>query len=140
MAVIKWSVNYEIGLPSIDVQHRRLADRYNELVTRKRDGAPEVELVELLDVLMGEVADHCGTEEEAMERAGYPGLEEHRGHHRDLAERMDRFRTVVGLGRQQIDDSALLFTRHWLLNHIVDSDIDFGRFQTERGAAQPVGA
>jgi hemerythrin len=134
MSSIQWSPQFEIGHPVVDREHAKLVRLFDALIVLKQQGAEDEAVVERLRKLLAAVDDHCRAEEAAMSTAGYPEFEAHRRHHQDLAGRMQRLLQVVDEGRQDVDDSVLLFTRHWLLNHILDSDADFGRYLAARGA------
>ncbi|PLX80265.1 MAG: hypothetical protein C0616_08785 [Desulfuromonas sp.] len=125
-----WSEKYEMGITHLDSQHQYMFGLANEIVRLVNKGANTRELTEVIESLVEYVQLHFDAEERAMEKCGYPGLDEHRQQHVDLTQKLFR----LGLG-QPSTSQALELTKlviHWMQHHIMDSDMDFGMFIKDR--------
>lgn len=113
-----WKPSFELGLPAIDGEHRQFFEIIDRGWRAASEGASPVQLALLLKEL-GTYADvHFCHEEEALDRVGYPELEQQKREHAqfiwDLAALEARDApTVLG---------ALNLMRAWLTDHILGSD------------------
>lgn len=120
-ATIEWTPAMAVGEVSIDHDHRILLALVNQIwCPGTVDDPIAVEFV--LDELLGYTAFHFSREEELMERAGYPDLEEHKATHRRMIEevrvlqrRLTSFTPNLGMDLQA-------FLADWLTHHILSED------------------
>jgi len=128
MSLFFWKKSYEIGVPEIDMQHRRLVGLINELsdAMMARQGHSSIERV--LAGMVDYIQIHFTTEEEAMQKINYPSLHEHRQEHLNLTSQVldlkERYTSDNDLDSQEV----LNFLCDWLKTHIIISDKDFGNF------------
>jgi hemerythrin-like metal-binding protein len=109
------------GDPVVDLQHQAIHDLFNEL-----DGAADnhSEVLRALDLLTQHVVLHFSTEEELMQRTGFPAelARVHVDEHRELTEgarqRVLEFRD----GRLTSTGPLLEFLREWLTTHVQERD------------------
>lgn len=122
--MIVWSEEYEIDIPVIDGQHRRIADYINQVETLKSSNLPRSHTEELLNLLVDYTLSHFEFEEALMEQARYPELEEHQLTH-------DSFRNQIKTLHhrfQQGEDIAETLGQilwNWLLKHIQEDDASY---------------
>ncbi len=128
MGHIKWQKKMEIGVQSVDDQHKKIVGMINMLDDSISNG-------------QGLVNDHVGTviielvkytqyhfteEERIMEEIGFSGLQAHTKLHRILVERVKKM--LVGLKTgESINVFALKsFLTEWLVDHIGNEDSKIG--------------
>lgn len=113
---IQWSAEFEIGIPIVDVQHKRLVEIANNIYLLKSSpkrwwGA--------LDDLMAYIQYHFSLEERLMGEADFDGLAAHRLAHESLAEQVaDLWQARATATPEQ----ALDLLMGWVLNHILTCD------------------
>lgn len=128
MPLFLWKKSYEIGLPEIDVQHRRLVGMINELSDAMLERKGQRAVPHILDELVDYIQLHFTTEESAMQARQYPALDQHSKAHLELTRKVlaykDRYAREHDLNTPELLD----FLCGWLKDHIMVSDKDFGRF------------
>ena len=118
----EWSSrDHSVGVPAFDREHEHLAgivSKVHAALKRKPDRA---RALELLDELIQETRNHFAHEEQALEAAGFEGLEEHAEEHSALLEEIRDMTRQFKAGSL----SALslpTFLRNWLIPHVQGSD------------------
>ena len=120
MARMVWKDAYSVGNEVLDSQHKELIELVNEV-----NG--DADLAEVLEGLRHYREVHFRTEEDLLQAADYPDLEEHRKFH-------DAFRSwldgVMAAHRTGHDDDAVRWNVHhylcvWLANHLLVHDKAF---------------
>jgi hemerythrin len=120
---VVWSDEYSVEFGPLDEQHKKLVDITNELLKICKEGSK----VSRMDFMLsfskaGDYArTHFSSEEEYMQKAGYPALDVHKKEHENfLAEVKNAFNEF------KESDSApsglAIFLKKWLLNHIAVKD------------------
>jgi len=132
---LTWTDDLAVGFGRIDEQHRELFARYNELIEECMTGRGRQSMVPMVDFLSGYVAEHFDEEERLMERYAYPGLDRHRQEHREFTERVAAIRLDLQLnGPSAAIVSAVTHSLiDWLVRHVKQVDVQFGRFLADRG-------
>lgn len=131
--MIDWNESLSVGNSILDEQHQRLIDIINgfheEVVSH-----PENELTiipRVLDKLFDYVQYHFETEEEMMETAGYPDLENHRKTHRAIKEKLFDIKDRLVRKEIVISLELVVFFEEWLVNHILGVDMEYkGKLHT----------
>ena len=121
MEAIQWTPALELGIASIDANHRAMIDTLNAiLATRQTDD--KARLAALLEQLGNETAADFQTEEALMLQLSVENLATHKEEHRQL---LDEFANQVDDWRQNRISAELLcrFMHHWLIRHIAALDI-----------------
>lgn len=131
MSQLDWTDVLNIGLPSLDEQHKKLISYSNSLIHAMTIGKGNEVLTTLFDELKGYTAYHFSDEEEYMESIGYPQLEEHKLLHKLLIKRVDDFRDKR-LYSGLTADEALDFINNWIIKHIMEEDARIGVYAKNR--------
>jgi len=120
---LEWAAEYDVGVESIDNQHRLLTQHINEIHDNLRDKDPSEILRVSFDKLAFHTSEHFRHEEDLSETTNYPGAAHHARKHRELEELLQRFGLVLGRvdGPTAIADQ-LTFLQLWLLDHIQKED------------------
>ncbi len=130
---LEWKPEYSVGIPSIDMQHRRLINLINRLQTAVDYSTGEVFEREALDELVDYTRTHFRYEEDLMEQNEYPGFEGHREEHVRMIARVEQ---VLQDYQQDQDDAmqkATDFLKDWLINHINGTDKQYSQFLIDKG-------
>ncbi len=122
MKDLEWKDEYLLGVPEVDMQHKRIFDCFVTIaeggLTKQDRWVADSSFVQLLGLLQG----HFALEESLMRILGYPALERHIEEHRqfnaelhDLAQKS--LRTKESVSREMIK----VFQK-WQREHIMKSD------------------
>ena len=135
MAVkFEWNENYELGIPEIDLQHKKLISISNELydVATKDDVNLKLTMSKILKNLTDYTVYHFTSEEDFMKKYGYEGVPMHKIAH-------DNFVAEVTQQIKKLDSSSkeavLLFydyIANWILAHIAKADKIWANFVKEK--------
>jgi diguanylate cyclase (GGDEF)-like protein/hemerythrin-like metal-binding protein/PAS domain S-box-containing protein len=124
MKFFYWNKNFELGIPQIDAQHRRLVDIINELseaVVRERTTDVDTIFAQLLDY----AAVHFQEEEAIIAASPLMSEAEKEAHYRVHRSFIEKSREIVRRGDMLDGDTArrvLEFLTSWLISHILRSD------------------
>lgn len=125
---ICWDPKFEIGIPVIDEQHKKLVELCNrfylELLQYKSEGTPtwDYALKKALRECVEYVQTHFKNEETLMTACGYPNFAEHKKMHdmfiKKILETTDGFETAtIGVAFKFVK-----FLYDWILSHIAHED------------------
>lgn len=121
---IEWNEKLSTELRSIDQDHARLIDQFNEFVTAADNNATVDELVALFTTMVEEVQKHFAFEEQIMKNIGYAGYSEHKKHHNSLCEDavgiMEELKAATNA--EEIMPS-IAFLRALVIKHMVEQDL-----------------
>jgi len=122
MPFINWDSKYEFGIQEIDNQHKKLADLINKIYDAHNEGHGRDVLGSVFIDLVFYTKIHFNKEENYMEEANYPNLDEHRKLHRELTDQVHQLEQKYKSGDLNIDNKLLDFLKDWLTNHILKED------------------
>lgn len=133
MSFMPWTDALEMGIETIDNQHRWLVDATNRLYREITRAEPDrAVLGEILEGLVDYTMNHFVLEEELFQRFGYPETVAHKAEH-------DAFTaTAMNLLMQfesgeSVGPPVLDFLKEWLLHHILKVDRAYAPFLKEAG-------
>lgn len=122
VSLVQWSDSMSVGNVYIDEQHTILIDTINQLASAESQNDRPV-IAMIIDELISYAAFHFEYEEQLMQSAGYPGLEDHRRVHQDFVKWVDNLREEFTYHRRgQLGVQILGFLRDWLRQHILGDD------------------
>ncbi|MCB1955811.1 MAG: hemerythrin family protein [Rhodocyclaceae bacterium] len=130
---IRWSDAMLTGVDEIDRQHRVLVNTLNEIIVCLPDQDDDELAERITRDLLGYALYHFETEQGLMLRSGY--LREcaldaasHLAQHRAFSERVESLRNGINRGLELDLEGLTRFLHDWLIGHIMNSDVRFGRF------------
>jgi len=123
MSFLEWDVKYEVGVPLIDNQHRRVVDYINQLHGAVENGDRR-EVMDVLDQLVEYTVAHFGFEEAMQEQGQYPRVEEHKEVHQKFTANIDQYRQRFENG-EDIARKLLEELNAWFISHIQEEDADY---------------
>lgn len=129
MQFFYWNASFEIGIPLVDAQHRRLVDLINELATVFTEGGKLPQVEALFTELMDYAVNHFADEERLMDQSPLPEFEKirHRRSHRGFVEKVQQLAQRDDLLQADVSEQVLEFLITWLVSHILGSDRKISR-------------
>jgi hemerythrin len=130
----EWTPSLQVGVESIDEQHRELFTRSARLV-RALEAGDRSEVEPLIRYLTDYVLSHFECEERWMAETEYPGLETHRDQHRRFK---DELREMTREYQRKGPTPLVALTVNnwlgdWLKRHIGGADVELGRWIAAQG-------
>ncbi len=125
MELIEWKAEYNIGIPTIDKQHRQLVTLINRLT---KEGASGGMISYVFDDLDLYVKEHFRAEEELLRAFEYEDFDAHKEEHRTFEQWLAAVRqsfNVGGSSSHLLAESVNTYLRSWLVNHILESDMAY---------------
>jgi len=132
VTLLTWSHARTVGVRAMDDQHGILMDTLNELRLAVVRGLGREKVSEVLDRLIEFTRMHFWSEEQLMERSGFPGLAEHRAEHHRMLARMLQSAHRVQYGEGVRMRPLLCSLRDEYLHHIEELDRQYGPWLNER--------
>lgn len=136
---IEWTEELSIGIEAVDVQHKSLIDRLNQVSAAMDSHQGEKEIGRTLDFLIEYTDYHFSKEEEYMEKYDFPGLAQQQEKHADfkkLLNDMEQEFMEDGATKNLADAIDTLLV-NWLTKHIKGMDLEFGKFLKESNIEIP---
>ncbi len=138
--MVEWGPELSVGWEEIDAQHREILVRVSDLRARVEEG-DGFGAQAALDALADTVVLHFATEQDLMDRSGYPERAAHRRAHDLFLQDLHELAAVldeVGLTEDVLDWTRGRMTE-WLTFHIQTNDLPLGlhltRLRHSPGAA-----
>lgn len=130
---VRWEDSYSVGIKSIDEEHKNLLRLINNLHSAVRYYTGEEFERKALSELMEYTRVHFAREEELMKKHQFPGYEEHKRQHDEMAATAQRM--VEGYEQDALGamDEISTFLRDWLISHINGTDQEYSEFLNARG-------
>lgn len=128
--MMKWDESLSVGVRAIDLQHKELINRINDLLISMKSGLDKKEILQALDYLETYVVKHFNEEEFIQRRYNYPKYnEQHMQHEEFKNQLLDLRKELESMGL--ITTLAILTEQKvcsWWHNHIIKEDKDLGDY------------
>lgn len=124
MEKLSWNDSYLLGIPEIDLQHKKLlslADDMYEIVNGDEDSL-KVNLSKVLKSLTDYTVYHFTSEEEFMRKYGYPSADMHKSMHDNFIAEVTKQIKSLNTATKAEAERLYKFLASWVLNHIAKSD------------------
>lgn len=134
---MQWDDSLNVGIELINEQHKMLIQKLNDLSDAVQNVQGAERIVQTLDFLIEYTDFHFGTEERHMTELGYPGMVGHKKAHGEFKDTLKNLYDDFDEegATQPIAESINTFLINWLIKHIKVTDVEFGKFLIEKGAA-----
>jgi hemerythrin-like metal-binding protein len=118
------------GVQEIDEQHQILVNMLNEANARLTEYSGHDVLQNIIRDLMSYALYHFDTEEELMVENQYDQVdrETHFREHRGFSDKVSKLQQELRQGKLVSREELLTFLNGWLINHILKTDMQLGRF------------
>jgi len=123
--IFPWNTNFETGIKTVDLQHRKLVELLNRLVNYIAFEADIPQINKVFDELTEYAAVHFSTEERLWHRyfADDPWEDAHKAEHVDFVEKVREMMANQGVRPlENVLEEISAFLTHWLALHIIESD------------------
>ena len=129
MSLIEWKDEFEIGIPSVDYEHRGMILMINKLHKKLAENAEKNTIADFLGEIHALISAHFALEEKEMQEMGYDEFEEHKEDHEDL---LDQIRDMMDELEQDRSGNVTkdLGRRlnHWFSEHFRTRDARLHKF------------
>lgn len=140
--LIRWDSKFEIGIPAVDSQHKKLFMLCNSLHialnNKSLDASWEDEFVYVLKECVEYVKVHFRSEEILMQTAGFDGYKEHKKIHDAFIQKVLEFSHEENYTIETAF-KLLRFLYEWILSHIAYDDKLFVRSVLEYNSRRQEG-
>jgi methyl-accepting chemotaxis protein len=120
--LIKWGPEFQLGIESIDLQHKRLVSLINQVYAEFGAANNQKTIKKILDELVDYTAYHFGHEETIFSKISYKDTPEHIAQHRKFVDQVVSFKKEFDAGSVGLSFDLINFLKNWLLNHILKTD------------------
>ena len=125
---VEWSRAFEIGVASMDAEHRRLLELVNDFQTAVNEDGKVAKVEKAIIEVIEFAKTHFEHEEELMRTNGYEGLDSHIRVHAKLTAALDRMRENLYSGdRVKARADLLEFCKVFFSSHIPIIDSQYAR-------------
>ncbi|MBN2614552.1 MAG: hemerythrin family protein [Bacteroidales bacterium] len=128
---IEWGPEFGIGNQKIDAEHKSLITIHNKLVDFIQQGKTRKEMAEILSELADHSLKHFQTEEQYMEKLGYPKTEEHKNLHKEFIYKISMFNSNLLSDHPPKPEEIIRFLHYWWFEHIQQHDLEYENFQKQ---------
>ncbi|MDA8230021.1 MAG: bacteriohemerythrin [Magnetospirillum sp.] len=122
-----------MGVPVIDTEHREIYEICADFVVAAEAREPSHRLTPIFDRVIDRARSHFRSEEDILDRHGYPTLPTHRAEHERLLAQVENLRArwleiESEQSRQQLAVDTAAYLLDWLVNHIQVDDRSYQAF------------
>ena len=133
MPLIEWTSEFNVGVESLDTDHKVLISLLNQLSEAITGGEPRSTVQRVLDALLDYTIYHFGREESLMRACAYPDYDSHVRTHATLRAQVADIRDRYVRNPESIHAREVLaFLKTWLTTHIVGRDHLYVPFMANR--------
>ena len=135
MPLIQWSDSFSVKVPSLDAQHAQLIKILNDLHEAMLAQRGRAVLAEEVARLHQYARTHLKTEEDLLQKHGYPNFAEHKAQHDAYLAKVKDIETEMRNGGLTVANQLMRFLKEWWTSHILKTDREYADFLKQRGAA-----
>ena len=128
MKGLVWSNTLSVYVDEVDDDHRKLVDLFNLFMHALDDGGSPEYQEAVLEELISATAWHFRHEERLMIKYAYPDYAAHRQEHEELIAGAGELRQKFLAAGRQATEEDIEFLEHWLVAHIIATDMKMGDF------------
>lgn len=133
MALIKWSQVLSVGVASLDAQHQRLFQMFDDLNEAMLRGKDREAIGEIIDGLIAYAQEHFVREEKLFAQTAYRDAAAHKLEHDAFIRKAALLKEEHLGGKDGIASKALDFMSAWLQEHICGTDKQYTAHLNSRG-------
>lgn len=134
MEKIEWDDNLSVGIDTIDEQHKMLIQKLKDVSEAIESNLGEGTIAQTLDFLVEYTDFHFYEEEKQMIEHNYPGLALQQAQHKEFKKSLENFEQDFEEenATKELANHIRTFLFNWLIKHIEDVDLEFGKFMKEK--------
>lgn len=122
MEYVRWKEELSVSNTQIDNQHKELFRLINEFYNGVVKQSGKEAMSKVIFDLEDYVQMHFSSEEEKMQKAGYPLFKEHKAEHEKFIATVADFRKRYSEGRLLLSLEVTAFIKNWITDHISKTD------------------
>lgn len=132
---IEWDDSYLLGIPEIDLQHKKLIAIANELydVISGDENQCKTSMPKILKKLTDYTVYHFSNEEELMQKIGYIGFNMHKNTHELFIKEVNFQIQNLSIERKSALLAFYKYIASWVFSHIAKADKLWATFKKENG-------
>lgn len=132
---IEWDDSYLLGIPDIDLQHKKLIAIANELydAISGDENQCKTEMPKILKKLTDYTVYHFSNEEELMQKIGYVGFNMHKNTHELFIKEVNFQIQNLSIERKSAILAFYKYIASWIFSHIAKADRIWATFKKENG-------
>ena len=125
----------EVGVAKIDMQHRELVDRLNDVMAMGGKSVTKEETAKTLDLLGEYVVRHFGDEEALQKKSNYPKYDWHKEQHQGFIKEFKELKKEFAANGQSTKFTMDLNKTmvNWIVRHIKSADAELGKHLRSQG-------
>ncbi|MES9823448.1 MAG: bacteriohemerythrin [Candidatus Thiodiazotropha endolucinida] len=133
---LTWRDDWYLGIDEIDQQHLHLVELVNQVadsvLTQNSESNDDGGAMRLVLQLQEETRQHFRDEEAFMRNHEYPQVSSHHREHALLQAELSDLIREIEEGKRRLDIETLTSLKYWLIDHVIDSDMDIARYMNSR--------
>ncbi|MES9814781.1 MAG: bacteriohemerythrin [Candidatus Thiodiazotropha sp.] len=133
---LTWRDDWYLGIDEIDQQHLHLVELVNQVadsvMTQQSESKDDGGAMRLVLQLQEETRRHFRDEEAFMRNHEYPLVSSHHREHALLQAELSDLIREIEEGKRRLDIETLTSLKYWLIDHVIDSDMDIARHMNTR--------
>ncbi|MBW9266213.1 MAG: bacteriohemerythrin [Candidatus Thiodiazotropha sp. (ex. Lucinisca nassula)] len=133
---LTWRDDWYLGIDEIDQQHLHLVELVNQVadsvMRQNSESNDDGAAMRLVLQLQEETRQHFRDEEAFMRNHEYPQVSSHHREHALLQAELSDLIREIEEGKRRLDIETLTSLKYWLIDHVIDSDMDIARYMNSR--------
>ncbi|MEA1942679.1 MAG: bacteriohemerythrin [Pseudomonadota bacterium] len=125
MPIMTWDASLDVGVETMNDEHKQILDLMNEIHDRAAAGETGPAMTGLVERLAQVTIDHFRDEEAYMASIDYKGLASHTLIHADLLKKYTAHADAIRANGGQVPSDFLMFLKLWLTAHIKGIDMKY---------------
>ena len=134
MSLLQWKKDFDLGVASMDLEHKGLVDAMNEVHALDHAAAGKERVDAAIQKLMKLTVSHFADEEAHMQKVGFPDRDRHARIHKDMLRRVAEHYEAFQQGDGGVSKEFYDFLVHWLAAHICHIDRKYADHPAPVGA------
>jgi len=122
MFFLSWESKYELGIKSVDDDHKKLVAIIDELLGALSQGKGKEVVLPIIKKLEDYTLFHFRREEFYMKCANYAELPSHLVEHKRFVDRIKELKEKSMQNDASVSVELMKFLKEWLINHIQVTD------------------
>lgn len=133
MSFFVWTESMSVGVEEFNNHHKKLIELINKLFDAMSEGQGKAVIGDILQELLKYTEYHFSAEEAKMKELGYPAYPGHQAEHQKFVEEATRLYRKYQGGDLFLSVDTLNFLKDWLNKHILQTDMAYKPFFTNKG-------
>ncbi|GLK51419.1 MAG: hypothetical protein CMH94_08310 [Oceanicaulis sp.] len=125
MPIMNWDASLDVGVESMNDDHKQILDLMNAIHDRAATGETGASMIALVDALARVTIEHFRDEEAYMASVNFAGLASHKLIHADLLKTFSDHAGTIRANGGEVPSGFLMFLKLWLTAHIKGIDMKY---------------